>query len=85
MPTLAELGYEDFDITPWWGVVVPAGTPQPIVDKLAGWFNQITARRGHEGVPRARALDPFPGSPESMAALLTTDTERWGATSSWRR
>src|SRR5919106_6889785 len=42
VPTLAELGLKDFDITPWWGVVVPAGTPRPAIDKLAGWFNEIT-------------------------------------------
>src|SRR5258707_9870752 len=44
VPTLAELGFKDFDITPWWGVVVPAGTPPPIGDQLAAGVNQITAR-----------------------------------------
>ncbi len=78
MPTLAELGYRDFDITPWWGVVVPAGTPKPIVDRLAGWFNQITAAADTRAFLARAALDPFPGSPESMAALLATETERWG-------
>ena len=42
VPTLAEVGFVAGDVSPWWGVVVPAGTPRPIVDKLAGWFNQIT-------------------------------------------
>jgi tripartite-type tricarboxylate transporter receptor subunit TctC len=78
VPTLAELGYRDFDITPWWGVVVPAGTPKPIIDRLAGWFNQITAAEDTRAFLARGALDPFPGSPESMAALLATETERWG-------
>jgi len=78
VPTLAELGYRDFDITPWWGVVVPAGTPKAIVDRLAGWFNQITAAEDTKAFLARSALDPFPGSPESMAALLATETERWG-------
>jgi tripartite-type tricarboxylate transporter receptor subunit TctC len=78
VPTLAELGYRDFDITPWWGVVVPAGTPKPIVDRLAGWFNQITAAEDTKAFLARAALDPFPGSPESMAALLVAETERWG-------
>src|SRR5215470_1449172 len=43
VPTLTELGYGGNDVSPWWGVVVAAGTPKPVVDKLAGWFNQITA------------------------------------------
>src|SRR5438874_2096830 len=78
VPTLAELGFRDFDITPWWGVVVPAGTPRPIVDKLAAWFNQITEMDETKTFLARGALDAFPGSPESMAALLKTETERWG-------
>ena len=58
--------------------MVPAGTPRPIVDKLAGWFNQITAAEDTKAFLARSALDPFPGSPESMAALLATETERWG-------
>ena len=78
VPTLQELGYKDFDITPWWGVVVPAGTPKPIIDRLAGWFNQITNAEDTKAFLARAALDPFPGSPEQMAALLKTETERWG-------
>ena len=79
VPTLAELGLKDFDITPWWGVVVPAGTPRPVIDKLAAWFNQITAMDETRSFLARGALDAFPGSPESMAALLKTETERWKA------
>lgn len=35
VPTMAEQGYPDAQVTPWFGVVVPAGTPQPIVDKIS--------------------------------------------------
>jgi len=78
VPTLAELGLKDFDITPWWGVVVPAGTPRPVIDKLAGWFNEITNSDETKTFLARAALDAFPGSPESMAALLKKDMERWG-------
>ena len=79
VPTLAEVGIPGIDIAPWWAVVVPAGTPRPIVDKLAGWFNQITnAEETKQWLARS-ALDAFPGSPESMAALLKTEVERWGS------
>jgi tripartite-type tricarboxylate transporter receptor subunit TctC len=79
IPTLAEAGVPGIDIAPWWGVVVPAGTPRPIVDKLAGWFNQITASEETRQFLARAALDPFPGSPEQMAALLKSEVERWGA------
>ena len=78
VPTLAELGYGGNDVTPWWGVVVPAGTPRPVVDKLAGWFNQITASSETKQFLARAALDPFPGSPEQMSALLKTELDRWG-------
>ena len=78
VPTMMELGYKDFDITAWWGVVVAAGTPRPIVDKLADWVNQITGSAETKQFLSRAALDAFPGSPEQMAALLRTDTERWG-------
>jgi len=78
IPTLAEAGVEGVDIAPWWGVVVPAGTPRTIIDRLANWFNQITASEETKQFLARAALDAFPGSPEQMAALLKSEVERWG-------
>ena len=78
VPTLSELGLGDFDIAPWFGVVVPAGTPRPVIDRLAGWFNQITNAEDTKAFLARAALDPFPGSPEQMAAHLQAETQRWG-------
>ena len=78
VPTMAESGFPGYDLAPWWGVVVPAGTPRPIVDKLAAWFNQITASEETHKFLANLATDPFPGSPESMAALIRTEIEQWG-------
>ena len=78
VPTLAEAGVPGVDVSPWWGVVVPAGTPRPIIDRLAGWFNQITASEETKQFLSRAALDAFPGTPEQMAALLKSEVERWG-------
>jgi len=78
VPTMAESGFPGYDLAPWWGVVVPAGTPKAVVDRLAGWFNQITASDETRKFLENLATDPFPGSPESMAALLKTEIEQWG-------
>ena len=77
VPTLTELGYGGNDVTPWWGVVVPAGTPKAVIDKLAGWFNQITAAEDTKQFLTRTAFDPFPGSPAQMQALMKSDAERW--------
>ena len=45
VPTMAESGFAGYDLTAWWGVVVPTGTPKPIVDRLAAWMSQISGRR----------------------------------------
>jgi tripartite-type tricarboxylate transporter receptor subunit TctC len=77
VPTLTELGYGGNDVSPWWGVVVPAGTPKPVVEKLAAWFNQITAADDTKAFLANSAFDPFPGSPEQMQELLKSDAVRW--------
>jgi tripartite-type tricarboxylate transporter receptor subunit TctC len=77
VPTFAEQGFGGADVTPWWGVVVAAGTPKPIVDKLAAWFNQITNEEDTRTFLARAAFDPFPGSPEQMSELLRTDAARW--------
>ena len=65
IPTLAEAGVPGVDVEPWWGVVVPAGTPRPVIDKLAGWFNQITASEETKQFLARAALDPFPARPRA--------------------
>jgi tripartite-type tricarboxylate transporter receptor subunit TctC len=77
VPTLTELGYGGNDVTPWWGVVVPAGTPEAVIDRLAGWFNQITAAEDTKQFLARTAFDPFPGSPAQMQALMKSDAARW--------
>jgi tripartite-type tricarboxylate transporter receptor subunit TctC len=77
VPTFAEQGFGDADVTPWWGVVVPAGTPKPVIDKLAAWMNQITSEQDTRTFLSRAAFDPFPGSPEQMTELLKTDAARW--------
>jgi tripartite-type tricarboxylate transporter receptor subunit TctC len=77
VPTMIESGFPGFDLSAWWGVVVPAGTPRPIVEKLAGWIAQINAAEETRQFLNSVATDVLNGTPESMAAMLKTDTERW--------
>jgi len=77
VPTMAESGFPGYDLTPWFGVVVPAGTPKAIVDKLATWFNQISSSEETRKFLENVATDPFPGTSESMAALIRVESENW--------
>ena len=78
IPTMAESGLNGMDVPSWWGVVVPAGTPRPIVDRLGVLFNEITVSDDTKKFLQKLAIDPMPGSAETMASMLKRDTERWG-------
>jgi tripartite-type tricarboxylate transporter receptor subunit TctC len=56
---------------------VPAGTPRPVIDKLAVWMNRISNEQDTRAFLARAAFDPFPGSPEQMTELLKTDAARW--------
>jgi tripartite-type tricarboxylate transporter receptor subunit TctC len=78
LPSMKEAGIEGVDVVAWWAVAVPAGTPRPIVDQLAGWFNQITATEESKSfINRVVGGDPFIGNPDMAQKLLETDIVRW--------
>ena len=77
VPTMQEAGFDGYDVTPWWGVLVPSGTPRVVIDRLAGWFNEITGSDEGRAFLARSAFDPFPGTPESAEKLLQSDFERW--------
>jgi tripartite-type tricarboxylate transporter receptor subunit TctC len=79
IPTIAEQGVPGFDATQWYGVVAPAGTPRPIVDRINAESTRIL--RGDKLRPRleAEGADPAPGTPEQFRALIVAERERWGA------
>ena len=77
VPTMAEAGLAGFDISAWWGVVAPAGTPKPIVDRLASWIAQINATEETRAFLHNVSTDVLNGTPEQMAVMLKEDGERW--------
>lgn len=78
VPTMAEMGLPGMDVPSWWGVVVPAGTPKPIIERLGMLFNEISVSDDTKKFLQRLAIDPMPGSAETMTAMLKRDTERWG-------
>ena len=77
-PTLAESGYPGFEATaPWVGLIAPAGTPAPVVNRLNEEINKSLARP--ESRERLRVLGAVTvgGSPADFSAFLQKDWERW--------
>lgn len=79
LPTIAESGIPNFEASLYYGIVAPAGTPRPIVDRL----NQaLRAALATEEVRRRLATDgaeATPSSPEEYAAHIDRDEIRWSA------
>lgn len=77
VPGAAEAGIPNMDVAIWWSVHVPAKTPQPVVDKLERWFNQITADPEVVDFNTRTGADPFPGTQASVRAYLVEQTKVW--------
>ena len=54
LPTIGESGVPGYMATNWWGIVAPAGTPQPIVDKLHDTIAGLPGFGSHQKIPRQR-------------------------------
>ena len=79
VPTMAESGIADYVTTFWTGVVVPAGTPQPIVDTLNGAIsNGLRSQAVQDAFTRVGA-QPVPGSPQDFGNFIASEQLKWGA------
>jgi tripartite-type tricarboxylate transporter receptor subunit TctC len=77
VPTLSEV-YPDADLLNWFALFAPAGTPQPIVNKLAGEMNKIANLPEVKAHFLSLALRSRAGTPEELAARLRKDYDRYG-------
>jgi tripartite-type tricarboxylate transporter receptor subunit TctC len=78
IPTMAEGGVPGMDLVVWWAVMVPAGTPQPIKDRLRGWFDQILRTEETEKFLRSIGTDVYISTPEETSAFLAKEIKTWG-------
>ncbi|MFD0669821.1 Bug family tripartite tricarboxylate transporter substrate binding protein [Ramlibacter sp. MAHUQ-53] len=78
VPTLAEQGLKDFDSSVFFGVVVPAGTPQPVVARLNAAFQQVLQEPEMQQKLAAQGLEPPPQyTPGQLADYMRNETVKW--------
>jgi len=75
IPTFREQGI-DLVTTEWYGLLAPAGTPRPIVDKLNAEMKRITALPNMGD--RLMAIELTHSTPEELGDFIKAETERWG-------
>jgi tripartite-type tricarboxylate transporter receptor subunit TctC len=78
VPTMAEAGLPDFVITSWFGLLVPAGTPAPVVARLNAETVKVLGRADVKSTLAAQGLDVAPGSPEQFATHIKNEIARFG-------
>ena len=78
LPTFAEGGLAGFEVTGWYGVVVPAGTPKEIIDRLHADFTRTLALPDVVQALHASGLEAAPSSsPDAFAAFLRAEISKW--------
>jgi len=77
LPTIAEAGYPGFEALAWNGVLVAAGTPRPIVERLNVEINAILKDPSVASSLNAQGFELVGGSPEDFAALIRSESAKW--------
>lgn len=77
VPTFAESGYPDFDLTLWYGMVGPKGMPEAIVSKLNQSVKAAISATDVQQKLRSAAAEPLSSSPEEMLSFVRKEGTRW--------
>ena len=76
--TMAESGLKGFDVSAWDAIVVPAGTPRPIIDKLNAAIRAALADPELRAQLAARGTEVAPSTPEELTKHITSNLTLWG-------
>jgi tripartite-type tricarboxylate transporter receptor subunit TctC len=77
LPTMIEAGVPDFEVTSWFGLLAPAGTPAPIIGKLHQEAVRIVSQQELREKYGMIGLDVVSDAPEAFAAIIRNDTAKW--------
>jgi tripartite-type tricarboxylate transporter receptor subunit TctC len=77
IPTAKESGLKDFVATSWFGAFVPAGTPDPIVDKLNAAINRVTSRPEIVERLATYGAEVVASDPASFQKYVAEEVTRW--------
>ena len=78
VPTIAESGYPDFEITGWHGLLMPAGTPAAIVARVNDEVSNVLKLPAVAERLTGLGFVPVGGSPQELSGLIASDFIRWG-------
>ena len=76
-PTVSESGLPGYEAMPWLGVVAPAGTPAPVVNKLYAELHEVLKEPEVQDKFRSLGLDIIGSKPDEFSAFLKKDIVKW--------
>ncbi|MBI1990999.1 MAG: tripartite tricarboxylate transporter substrate binding protein [Betaproteobacteria bacterium] len=77
LPTIAEAGVPGYEVTQWYGVLAPAGTPKAVVDRLHKEIvSAVKSKQMHERLT-ADGSEPITSTPEEFASYIKSEIARW--------
>lgn len=77
VPTVAESGFPGYEYSTWYGLLAPAGTARPIVQKLNHYAVAVLNSAKTQERYLSQGMDPLPSTPERFAAHLKSEIEKW--------
>ena len=77
VPTVAELGYQGFDVSTWYGLFMPAGTPKELVARVNAEVNRLLATPDMKAAITTQGAEVQSMTPEQFSNLLKTDYVKW--------
>jgi len=77
LPTVAEAGLPGYEAVGWFGLLVPAATPRPVVEKLSADANKVLADRETRTRMQAVGADPAGNTPDEFARFIRDDQAKW--------
>jgi tripartite-type tricarboxylate transporter receptor subunit TctC len=79
VPTMAEAGIPDFDTSLWFGLLAPAGTPRPVIEKVAEAAPKAIHAPHTLETLRKQGFEPLDGGPDKFSDYIRSETARWSA------
>jgi tripartite-type tricarboxylate transporter receptor subunit TctC len=77
IPTFAESGFPNYETLAWNGVMVPAGTPKAVIDRLNAEINAVLKMPDVVQKLHAAGFDLVGGTPEQFGALIKAEADKW--------
>jgi len=77
VPTMDEAGVAGYEFNTWYGLLVPAKTPRPVIDRLNKTLASVLDSAAVKEQFSVQGLEPTPTSPQEFGAYLETEVKKW--------